>query len=226
MKSIVLKLTGHLFSEDKLSELENIVAFIKEDHKVKKRIYYVVVGGGSYPRALIEQLRRRGVEECVLDRIGIAFSKLHAKYILNLLKPCVHPVIPSNVEEAILLNLKRKTNMVFGGFSPGFSTNAVSALIAANLNADMLVTMSRAGGLYDKDPFLHKDAILLNQAKIDTVEELLSSYRERAGFYPLLDKTAIKVIKKYRIKTYIIPPTLDALKSLLSGEKVGTEILV
>ncbi|MEM0056934.1 MAG: hypothetical protein QXH96_00405 [Candidatus Geothermarchaeota archaeon] len=226
MKNLVLKLTGYLFSEDRLSELENIIAFIKEDHRIEGRVYYIVVGGGNYPRVFIERLRRKGTKEYVLDKIGIAFSKLYARYVLNLLKPYVHPIVPSNVEEAILLDLRRRTNMVVGGFSPGFSTNAVSALIAANLGADALITMSRAGGLYDKDPSLHKDATLISQANIGTLEKILSSYKERAGFYPLLDKTAIKVIKRYRIKTYIIPPTLNALRGLLSGEKVGTEILV
>jgi uridylate kinase len=226
-KKIVIKLTGHLFDfSSGLGDLISLASFIKDDHVSSGRTYYIVVGGGSYARSLIENLRKQGVNEFLLDKIGIETSRIHALFISYLLQPYVHEIIPRSIEEAVLLDLSKTTNLVMGGLYPGFSTNAVSAMLANALDADVLITMSRGGGLYDKNPDEHPDAQLLKEASINQVKKILGEYNERAGHYPLLDKTAIKIIEKYSINTYIIPPTLKALKAIIKGENSGTHIFL
>jgi uridylate kinase len=207
------------------NELISLINFIKRDHLDNKRIYYLVVGGGQYARTLIENLRKHGVNEYLLDKIGIETSRIHALFISYLLRPYVHEYIPRSIEEAVLLDMSKEANLVMGGLYPGFSTNAVSAMLAKAVNADILLTMSRGGGLFDKNPEKYPDAKLIKEADISLVGKILGVYDERAGHYPLLDKTSIKVIAENEIDTYIIPPTLQALKKILNKENPGTHIV-
>ncbi len=223
----MVKLTGHLFDwNNDYKNLVELVNFIKNDHIMNNRLYYIVVGGGSYARLLIENLRKQGVNEYLLDEIGIEVSRIHAKFIMNLLRPYVYEKIPVSSHEVMLYNMSKTTNIVLGGFSPGFSTNAVSALVYISVHADVLLTMSISGGLYDKDPSKYADATVIKKASIALVKKILESYEERAGYYPLLDKVSIKLIEKYKINTYIIPPNVKALKEILNNKNPGTQIIL
>lgn len=224
-RQIVIKLTGHLFNYPSVSdELFPIINFIKKDHIENKRVYYLVVGGGAYARYLIENLRKQGVNEYLLDKIGIETSRLHAHFIISLLKPHTYNDIPKSIHEAVLIANNKHTNIVMGGLYPGYSTNAVSALLASHLNADILITMTRAGGLYDRDPKVNKDAKLLKEVSIDRAENILGGFVEKAGYYPLLDKVSLKIIKENKINVYIIPSTLEALKQVIEGKNPGSHI--
>jgi len=226
MKKIVIKLTGHLFkclSIDPM--LYKIADFIKEDYQRNHRIYYLVVGGGEYARILIENLRKQGVNERLLDEIGIGVTRIHAQYITYLLRPHVHEKIPTTIEEAVELDRSQNLNMVMGGLKPGFSTNAVSVMLAKAVDADLLITMSRGGGLFTSDPLVNPDARLIKKIHINDIVNYLAISRERAGSYPLLDSTSIELLKKYRIPTYITSPDIKNLKLILDGKNPGTVII-
>ena len=45
--------------------------------------------------------------------------------------------------------------MVMGGLKPGITTDAVAALVAERVNADLLVKGTDQEGVYDKDPRKH-----------------------------------------------------------------------
>ena len=226
-KKIVIKLTGHLFDWDSsYNDLLNLINFIRNDYVKNDRIYYIVVGGGKYARLLIENMRKHGVNEYLLDEIGIEVSRIHAKFILNLLRPYVYEKIPVSVQEISLYNAFKKTNMVLGGLSPGFSTNAVSTLVYITVDADVLLTMSVSGGLYNKDPQKYSEAKIIREAPLSIAKKILEGYQEEAGYYPLLDKTSLKLIEENKINTYIIPPTANALEKILKGKNPGTRIII
>ena len=225
---IVIKLTGHLFKSSGINnELYHILDFIKKDHIVNNRKYYLIVGGGEYARNLINALRSKGIlNEELLDHIGIEVTRLHAFITSLLLKPYAAEVIPKNLKELRNLDTGDYGIIVMGGLKPGFSTNAVSAYVALIINADILITLSRAGALYTDDPQINPQAKIIREINIDEVEKLLNKYSEKAGYYPLLDRTAIRLIKQFRINTYIAPPTAIAINKILNGHNPGTKIIV
>lgn len=226
MSKVVIKLTGHLFKCSSINPiLFELTEFIKTDFKENNRIYYVVVGGGRYSRLLIENLRKHGVKEHLLDQIGIEVTRVHAFFIINLLRPYVHECVPKTVEEAVALDEKTSLNLVMGGIKPGFSTNAVSVMLAKAVNADILITMSRSGGLYTGDPESDPEAKLIKTIHINKVTNYLKIHVEKAGVYPLLDNTSITLLKKYKIPTYITYPSVTSLERILSGGNPGTKIL-
>lgn len=226
MNKIVIKLTGHLFKCSSVDpSLYELTDFIKKDFQNNNRIYYVVVGGGEYSRLLIENLRKQGVNEYLLDQIGIEVTRVHAHFILNLLRPHVHEKVPHTIEEAAKLARNKPLNLVMGGVRPGFSTNAVSVMLAKAVGAELLITMSRSGGLYTDDPQVNPDASLIKTIHINEIENYLDFKKEKAGSYPLLDKVSIQLLKKYKINTYITSPSINNIKQILEGKNPGTQII-
>lgn len=222
--SYVIKLTGYIFNlndSDNYKELYNLSKYIKELYSQRRR-FVIVVGGGAFLRRWIDYLRKYSkVSEFQLDLLGIQFTTLNARIMSMLLYPTAVDTIPKSIEEAVVLAKESDKNIVLGGVSPGFSTNAVAAYLAGQLSVD-LINMTRVGAVYTKDPEVYDDAEKIDQISISMLSKLLSSYKESAGHYPLLDRTSLKILKKYKIRTYIIPATVSALKNLLQGSCEGT----
>ena len=230
MSRIVLKLSGYIIDEFLLnnqSRLLKILEFIKEDSLREGRKYAIVVGGGSHARKVINRLRLYKLDEFTLDTIGISISRINALIVQSLIKPYVYGKIFNNIIEASYVFKYKNVNIIVGGFSPGFSTNAVSTLLAYLSDAECLINLTRVGGIYDRDPQKYDNARLLRRVRIDELIKILSKHAEYAGHYPLFDSNSLRMIKEWRIKTYILPPTREALEKLLiHRELIGSEIIV
>jgi len=217
MTGYVVKLTGSLFDEANWETLVSI-ADTARVARGRTRLLFVC-GGGKLLRKWLSLLRREGgASEYDLDMLGIMFTRVNARIFSLLLKPDSVERIPETVEEAVELARSTDRHVVMGGVSPGFSTNAVAAFLARELGYSF-INMTGAGGVYDKDPSVHSDAQLLRRVDMDRLAEILGSTSEHAGHYPLLDKTSLGIIKRYRVKTYIIPPDPESLGDVLSGRE-------
>jgi uridylate kinase len=224
--SYVIKLTGYIFDisdSENYNQLNNLSRYIRELYGRGFR-FIIVVGGGAVLRSWIEYLRKfSSVSEYELDELGILFTRINAGIFRRLLHPTSLDIIPETIEEAIVSAKTSDKNIVLGGVSPGYSTNSVAAHIAARLSIP-LINMTRAGGVFTKDPQIYSDAKKIDRISVNKLIELLSQHTESAGHYPLLDKTSLNIIKQYRVKTYIIPATKHALERLIDGECIGTEV--
>ena len=227
VKKTVIKLTGALFdfpsNEEGLEEILRIAEVLKETGRKLDKIL-VVTGGGRRLRELLNALRKKGVKnEGVLDQIGIMYTRLNAYILISILNDNCAGYVPETLDEVLVMSLNNKI-VVTGGLLPGFSTNAVAALIAELINADLLVMMTRAGAVYDKDPEKFPDAKPVQEISIKELRGKLLEFRGKAGHYPLLDHLSLDIIERARILTAMIPPRADALRKILRGEKVGTII--
>lgn len=223
---IVLKITGHLFDIPlQIDKLQNIIRVIKR-HISKKLKMCIVVGGGELARKYISEINKMGgtINEYYLDLIGILSTQINAAIFKIIYGPKSYLLLNKDLQEIPLI-LNQYDICVVGGVYPGFSTNAVSALISEYLNAEYLITMSKAGGIYSKDPAKYLDAKLLKEIQIDKLMKILSGY-EKAGLYPLFDKVSLNIIKRSKIKVMVIPPTANSLEKALKGENPGSIIIV
>ncbi|MFQ5711612.1 MAG: UMP kinase [Candidatus Geothermarchaeales archaeon] len=223
----VIKLTGQLFNlgdPPTLKELVAVSSLLGRCHREKKFQLYVVTGGGETARKYIELARKQGVKETQLDIMGITASRLNAQLLISLIGEAAFPNPLTSLEELGPLVSGGKI-LVFGGILPGVSTNTVSALVAEMTGADLLITLSRSGCLYDKDPDTHEDAAPLEEATPEEVRRILSPIWEKAGLYPLFDRTALNVISRSKIPTIITAPKASELEKALKGEKTGTRIV-
>lgn len=219
----VIKLTGKLFEKENSNLL---VDFAKTLNRYQGKYRFVVVcGGGSTLRHWLKVLRdETRVSEYDLDLLGISFTRLNAEILIRLLYPNAYPKIPTSVEAVLELISSTNKIIVLGGLSPGFSTNAVASFIAREAGYS-LINITSAGGVFDKDPLEYPDAKKLDKIHIDYLIKILRREGETAGNYPLFDMTSLNIIKEYKIPTYVISIDVSDLKSILEGDKAGTEIL-
>lgn len=228
-KRVVVKVTGSLFDDlgpagvQRIAELASVIREFASREEVQVS---VIVGGGAVSRSYVESLRTLGVSETFQDEVGILATRLNAAIMLAAIGEVAFPRVLSSVDEFRFLARTEKV-LVGGGLHPGFSTVACAALIAEIVGADLLVIMSKGGGVYNKDPAIHADARLLKEVRGEELLEIvLKSGWQRAGRYPLFDLTAINIILRSKIPTVVIPPEAGALTKALRGEEVGSRISV
>jgi uridylate kinase len=225
---VVVKLTGYLFdvrSEQVREELEDICDIVRELRRRRGLLFHLVAGGGPLAREYIEVGRRLGANEGILDQIGISFTRTNARLLHALLHGIAYPSLIKTLGQLQRASLHDYVT-VGGGLYPGISTNAVSALTAELVHADILITLSRSGGVFDKDPSAKADASLLPEIAIGEIERLLEDRKERAGEYPLMDGLSLSIIHRSRIPTVVTSPTAEAFAAALRGDSTGTRIRV
>jgi uridylate kinase len=223
---IVVKLGGFAFQ----SELE--LGIIKSYANVFNELYehnhklVVVTGGGDNARKYIEAARALGASEVTCDQIGIMVSRLNANLLIIALKDIAFPSIPKSIEELKDCFSFDKI-VVMGGLQPGQSTDAVAAIAAETIKADMLIYAKDVDGVYTSDPNKNQYAKKIEQVSIKKLLSLVIENKVWAGKYELIDLVAIKLIERSKIPTWIISGlNAENIKKVLLGEHIGTKIIV
>ncbi len=225
MAKVVIKITGKLFAqgnEHVIKELAaTILSYAAEGNKVA-----IVTGGGPTARSYIEMGGSLGLNNSLLDLLGIESARLNALVLAALLGGYGYLPIPRNVDEFMMAWSTDKI-IVLGGLQPGQSTNAVAAAIAEMVGASLLINATNVDGVYDKDPRVYSNARLLRTVTIEELEKILAEQESRPGKYELLDKVALNIIRRSKIETVFINAfKIDQIKLVLSGRKdVGTWII-
>ena len=123
-------------------------------------------------------------------------------------------------------NLLSKNDIVFCGglrFVSDNTSDGTAAALARYFKTDF-INMTNVKGLYTKDPKL-KGAKFIPEISYTDFHRTISKIKYEAGQHFVLDQHASSIIKKHKIKTYLIGPDLKNLEKLLKGEKfVGTTI--
>ena len=216
----MVKLSGSLIYPPKASYLsmlrESLLKLV-----AKGVLMGVVVGGGGLARSYISVLRDHGVNESLLDLMGIESSRLNSSLIAKLLYPHAPPQPVTSLEEAIRVRLGGLIP-VLGGLQPGQSTNAVAASLAEALEATILVNaLKGVNGVYDRDP-RDPQARRLERISYSTLRTIISSMNKRAGGYTLFDEVALSLVERSRITVIFVDGSdpSNILKALEGG--VGT----
>ena len=168
----------------------------------KRHQLAVVVGGGRPARERIAEARAKGVSWAECDHIGIMATRENARHLVAALGREANRTIPESIYEAASIFGKRI--VVMGGTEPGHSTDAVAALMADWVGADLFINASNVDHVYDRNPKTHSDAKPLESVGIDDLIRLLDGEGFNAGEYPLLDPTSLKVIRRAKIRTIVL----------------------
>lgn len=221
----VVKISGHVFNLPlNKSLIRKLADVILEFSRIAGAKICVVVGGGEVCRHYIAGAREFADNDFMLDYLGILITKVNAIVFKLAIGDEAYLLIDRHLDLLPLI-LKKYNICIVGGLYPGYSTNAVSALISEYLGANMLITMSKAGGIYDRDPQRYKEAKLLRKVHIDQLIKILDT-EEKAGFYPLFDRVSLNIIKRSRVKVVVIPIDPTHLEKALNDEEVGSIIIV
>ncbi len=198
---VVLKLTGKVFEPGNERVLLEITGILKEKASTDRLV--VITGGGKTARKYVELGKELGVSNAWLDLLGIEASRLNALLLAASLGELAYTPIPRSVDE-VLQGLSTGKVVILGGLHPGQSTNAVSAMIAELVRADLLINATNVDGVYDRDPSKYPGAKPLKEVSIQQLAEMLRSQDFRPGHYELLDTVALKVVARSKIRLVFV----------------------
>lgn len=221
---LVTKIGGTLFKETlNPKDINQYSQTLRALHKQGHRIV-VVTGGGRNARKYIETARALGASEAQCDQMGIYVTRLNARLLIAALGDDAFPEVPETVEEFRKYYATGKI-IAMGGLQPAQSTDAVAAVIAETINADLFVKTIDAPGICTEDPKKHPDTKKIDEITAQKLLEMLSQKPLAAGAYEMIDPVAVKVIERSNIATRIVPGDDPRnIEKVLRGEPVGTKI--
>jgi uridylate kinase len=223
----VLKLGGSLLYDDMGRILTDRVrayakvvnSFVEDGHSM-----VVVVGGGKPARLFIAAARELGASEAQCDWLGIKIARNNAELLCAALGNIAYPKIVETLDE-LETAISPGNVVLMGGLTPGQSTNAVAALAAETVQADMLLNATNVDGIYDRDP-KEPGAKKLDSVTVAELSQILSGTGTRAGEYKLFDPVAIRVVGRSKIPTVIFNGNdPDNLLRIVKGKDVGSRIV-
>jgi len=222
---VVLKVGGFAFSTEKGTEplISEYVKLLKQLASVHQ--FVIVAGGGDVARSYIRIARAMQVPESLCDQLGILVTRLNARLVVDGLSDQAFPEIPTTVAELIRFFASGKL-VAMGGLQPGHSTNAVAAIAAETIKANLYLNATDVDGVYTADPKRNPMAKRLEEVHVSRLSEILASNEMNAGGYDLMDLTALRIIQRSRIPTVILDGRNTAnLTKAIRSEKTGTRIL-
>ncbi|MBC8521745.1 MAG: UMP kinase [Methanomicrobia archaeon] len=187
---------------------------------------YVVTGGGEIARECIKIARDLGANEAVCDYIGIAVTRINAKLLISALHNA-YPEPFSDYKEVTAAKAKGEEAKitVMGGVSPGYTTDAVAAILAEYVNADLLIDVTSVDGVYDADPRRYPDARKYDVLTAKELVALTAKEELKAGSRIVIDPVAAKIIERSGIKTIVIDGSNPRdIFGAVQGKHRGTEI--
>lgn len=223
---IVISIGGSLlYPKDKIDveyakKFADFVLGLNKKHRVG-----IVTGGGRLARKYIEIARKFNASEVFCDFLGIKASRMNAHLLSAVIGEKANLEPPRDFVGAFK-ELEQGKIVVMGGTHPGHSTDAVAALLAEYIKANLFINATNVDGVYDRNPEEHKDAKLYKRISIENLVEIVKGHSLGAGKYELIDILAAKVIQRSKIKcVFLNGKNLENMKRAISGETfVGTII--
>lgn len=169
----------------------------------KEEQLFIVIGGGVKAREYIGVARELGANEAVCDKIGIDVTRLNARLLISALGGEAYPDPPENYKEAENAMALDKI-IVMGGVIPGQSTDAVAAILAEYVQADLIVFATSVDGVYTKDPEQNGDAKKIDELTPSKLVQIVMETEIKAGSKAIVDPLAAKVIERSRIPTIVM----------------------
>ncbi len=186
----------------------------------------VVVGGGGVAREYIGAARELGADEVALDRLGIDVTQLNARLLCAGFGEAVEPTLARDYETAETA-VARGDTAVMGGVTPGQTTDAVAAVLAESVGADLLVYGTGADGIFDADPAVEPDAERFDRLTPDELVETIAPMSRDAGASAPVDLFAAKLIQRAGMRTVVLDGTDPeaVVDAVLTGDHTGTDVV-
>jgi uridylate kinase len=221
---IVVRLGGSVVASPVNTKLMSQYADLLKTVKAQSHEVAVVVGGGALAREFIGIAHNLGLDMQAQDEVAISVSRLFAQLFLKKLGDAGCSRVALTLDDAAECLSENKI-AVMGGLKPGITTDAVAALVAERVNADLLVKGTDQDGVYDKDPRKHADAVKLDHLSFDDLPNIFEESVHKAGIHQIIDPDAVKVLKRKRLKLVVVNGFKpENILAAIKGENVGTVI--
>jgi len=228
-KRILLKLSGEVFGGKRKYGIDlDTLSVVAEEIKSVRRLgvdVAVVVGGGNIFRGVAGAIK--GIDRATGDYMGMLATVINSLALQDSLERID---TPSRVQTAITMQsvaepfIRRRAIrhmekgrvviLAAGTGNPYFSTDTTAALRAAELDVDVVLKATKVGGVYDKDPMLHRDA---KKFKNITHMELIQRRLK------VMDTTAASLCMENGIPIMVLNLTQKGnIKKAVLGKNIGT----
>ncbi|MFP4558144.1 MAG: UMP kinase [Archaeoglobaceae archaeon] len=206
------------FNSGRVKEFATEIEELAAEHQV-----FVVVGGGKVAREYIKLVRELGADETSCDYMGIDVTRMNAAVLASGIKGAARK-IPRDLKDAYECSLNHSV-VVMGGTFPGHTTDAVAALLAEYVNADVFLNATSVDGVYTADPW-KEEASRFEKISTKDLVEIVSQAEANAGSSTVLDLLAAKIIDRSEIKTIVFLGKPENIQKALKGDirDIGTLI--
>lgn len=220
----VISVSGSILMDGKPSpEAISVLAaclngLIRQGHRL-----VLVIGGGKVARDYINAAKALGANNFELDWLGIAITRANAGLLLASIENAF-PEVLAEVKKAKVVLAQGKTP-IYGGLMPGFTTDAVAALIAEYLGA-RFVNLSNVEGVFTADPAAHPSARMYRELSHSRLIEIIAGNAMKPGQNIILDLPAAMILKRSGIPAFFLSGhDLENFKNALNGfEFRGTTV--
>ncbi len=221
---LVVRIGGSVVASPVNTELMGKYAEMLKEVKAQGHEVAVVVGGGTLAREFIGIAKNLGLEMQAQDELAISVSRLYAQLFLKTLGDAGCSRVAFTLDDASECLGEGKI-VVMGGLKPGITTDAVAALVAERLDAELLVKGTNQEGVYNKDPRKFPDAIKLDRLTFEELSSVLELNEHKAGMHQIIDPIAIEVLKRNKLRLIVVNGYQpENILAAIRGENVGTVI--
>ncbi len=230
-RRILLKLSGEALAGNREFGLDaDMLQYIAQEVRSVLSLgvqICIVVGGGNIFRGI--QGSKQGMDRTTGDHMGMLATTINALAMQDALErdgiftrvqsaiqmdQVVEPYIRRRAER----HLEKGRVVIFasGTGNPYFSTDTAAALRAMEVGADILIKATKVDGIYDCDPKKNKKAKRFDSLTyIDVLNKGLQ----------VMDSTAISLCMDNKLPIVVLNMhESDALKRLVLGEQIGTQV--
>lgn len=187
----------------------------------------IVVGGGNIVRGA-ELSLRLGIDEVTAHHMGMLATVINALALQDIMEKEglvtrvqtaieMRQVAEPFIRRRAIRHLEKGRVVIFAGGtgSPYFTTDTAAALRAIEIEAHALLMAKKGvGGVYDKDPNVHPDAVMFRRlGYMDVLNKDLK----------VIDATAVALCKDNNMDIIVFDVARPGnVKRAVLGEEVGT----
>lgn len=222
---VVLSLGGSLIIPDDVN-----VTFLRKFKKVilrhtKKYKFVIACGGGSIARKYISALKTENLSSRLQSYSGISATRMNARFMTYFFNKDPEHGVPHTTET--LKHYLKTHDIVFCGaleYKPKQTSDSTAAELAHKFKS-IFINLTNVKGLFNKNPKKYKNAKFIPRITWKDFDKMANSLGFQPGQHFVLDQSAAKIIRKHKIKTYILGQNLKNLDSVLKKKKfTGTFI--
>ena len=187
----------------------------------------IVVGGGNIFRGIAAS--SFGMDRSSADHMGMLATVINSLALQDSLEKkgiatriqtaiSMHEVAEPYILRRAVRHLEKGRAVIFaaGTGNPYFTTDTAAVLRAQEIHAEILLKATKVDGLYDSDPVLNRDAILLKRV---TYMEVLEKQLK------VMDMTAISLAMDNHLPLAVFNLKKKGnIRKVICGEDIGTRI--
>ncbi len=230
-RRVVVKISGEaLMGDQEFGISPDMIRFVAEEvHSIVELGVQtaIVVGGGNIFRGIAAS--SYGMDRTSADHMGMLATIINSIALQDALEKqdiqtrvqsaiAVHQVAEPYILRRAIRHLEKGRVVIFaaGTGSPYFTTDTAAVLRGQEIHAEMLLKATKVDGLFDADPMIHPNAVLLKRISYMEVLERQLKVMDMTAISLAMDNDLPLAVFRLKKKGNI--------RRVICGEDVGTRI--